>query len=546
MKIALAQINTTALDLRANRENIFYYAQKAVENSAEIVIFPEMSISGYPIKDFSFSKSFLFDCEKSLQKIASKTKKGQVFENLQIVLGLPTNSKSYKAYNTLVVIAKGIIAFTYNKQQLPNYNEFDEERNFTPGLGFGVHYSITENAIFNYAPLICEDIWNTPDGDNIIDESAISIFELANLSIVINSSPYNNMKKASRDAAVSAFARKIEKDVIYLNQVGGEDDLVFDGSSFVVNKDGYKILQLKSFTEDFAIYDSSKKYTPAAQRTDNIADLYKACVLSLYDYVRKSGFNSVCIGASGGIDSSLVATMAVDALGSENVKLVSMPSDFSSKESVDDAKALAENLKTDITMFPINKYFQDFKNDLQLEGIASENVQARIRGLILMSISNREKSLVLAPGNKSELAVGYSTLYGDTAGAFAPIKDIYKTDVYKLAKWRNSKSTSGVKKPIPANVFIKEPTAELKPNQKDSDSLLDYPTLDKLLKLLIEKGEAIETIIERGFAKKDVLKIAKLYNISEYKRRQYPPGPKLSIKSFGPDRRIPLHYSYTK
>ncbi|MDR2748873.1 MAG: NAD+ synthase [Bifidobacteriaceae bacterium] len=546
MKIALAQINTTVGDLRSNRESIFAYCEKASDAGAQIIVFPEMSVSGYPIKDLSFSKDFLESCYASLQKIASQTKKGKPFEKLQIVLGLPTFSKMHKPHNSLAIVERGKIAYIYNKQQLPNFDEFSEVRNFTAGQGFSVHYSISDNITFNYAPLICEDIWDGPDGENIIDETVLPIFELADIAIVINSSPFNDRKKSLRDAAVSAFAHKIKKDVIYVNQVGGEDDLVFDGSSFVINKQGFKVQQAKSFTEDFVVYDTEVSYKPVRLGVDNIADIYKACVLSIYDYVRKSGFERVCIGASGGIDSSLVAVMAVDALGAENVKLVSMPSAVSSKESVTDAEELAKKLKTDFEIIPINKYVDDFQNDLQLESTAAENVQSRIRGLILMGVSNREGSLVLAPGNKSELAVGYSTLYGDTVGAYAPVKDVYKTDIIKLAKWRNSKSTALTKNPIPANVFVKEPSAELKPNQKDSDSLLDYSVLDKLLKLLIEKGESVTTIIERGFKKADVLKIAKLYNTSEYKRRQYPPGPKLTSKSFGPDRRIPLHYSYTK
>jgi NAD+ synthase (glutamine-hydrolysing) len=568
MKIALAQINTKVGDVDGNVAKIIAISNDAAKSGAKIVVFPEMSLSGYPIKDLAQNQSFIAKCQIGLKKIIQATKDKNL-KDIQILLGTPYLSESsawkdlsstnkskafFKPFNSLAVIQNSKLVFSYNKSNLPNYNEFDELRNYQAGDGFSVNYRLDaqNSQPFAYCALICEDIWDNPNGDNLINKNNLAIFDIVDAIIVINSSPFNDKKIASRQKAVINLAQKTKRKVIYVNQVGGEDNLVFDGSSFVVDEKGYRVFQMNSFAEELAIYDTSAKYKPISDVVDSQANLYKACVLSIYDYVRKNGFNKVIIGASGGIDSSLVSTMAVDALGGKNVKLVAMPTKFSSAQSVADAKELAYKLKADIEILSINKYVDAFEKDLDLKGLALENIQSRIRGLVLMSFSNKENALVLAPGNKSEIAVGYSTLYGDTVGAFAPIKDVYKTDVYKLAKWRNSKklplsiSQDLPVSPIPQNVFVKEPSAELKPNQKDSDVLPDYKTLDKMLKYFIEAGQGVDELLERGFTKQEVLPIAKMISNSEYKRLQMPPGPKLSVKSFGPDRRIPLDFLYTK
>jgi NAD+ synthase (glutamine-hydrolysing) len=573
MKIALAQINTKVADIDGNVAKIIAVSNDAAKSNAKIVVFPEMALSGYPIKDLAQNQGFIAQCKAGLKKIIQASK-NQNLKDVQILFGMPylpdnflsdnfsgKNSKKdnynklyFRPFNALVVVQNGKQVFSYNKSILANYNEFDELRNYQAGDGFSVNYQLDSQnqQSFVYCALICEDIWNNSDGKKLINKDNLAIFDIIDAVIVINSSPYNDKKISRRESAVANFAHQTKKKVIYVNQVGGEDNLVFDGSSFVVDERGYKVFQMNSFTEELAIYDTSAKYKPVSNVDDNIADLYKACVLSIYDYVRKNGFRKVIIGASGGIDSSLVSVMAVDALGSENVKLVSMPSRFSSSSSVADAKELAYKLKANIEVLPINKYIDLFENELELKDLALENLQSRIRGLVLMSFSNKENALVLAPGNKSEIAVGYSTLYGDTVGAFAPIKDVYKTDVYKLAKWRNSKNKSKSiardleVSPIPQNIFVKPPSAELKLNQKDSDTLPDYETLDKMLKYFIESDEGIDKLLERGFKRQDVLSVAKMISKSEYKRSQMPAGPKLSVKSFGPDRRIPLDYFYTK
>ncbi|MDR3128473.1 MAG: NAD+ synthase [Bifidobacteriaceae bacterium] len=566
MKIALAQVNTKVADIQANLDKIVAYSVKAKLAGAKIVIFPEMTISGYPIKDLAQLDDFVKNCQMALTKLASQTSKTGQLSGCQLVLGTPVKSNTNKPYNCLAIIADGKVDYKYFKSQLPNYNEFDELRNYQAGNSLVIHYANDDDEVFSFCPLICEDIWPLESGDWFVKDFDLPLFELVNAVIVINSSPYNDKKIVRRDKVVSDFARRVKKDVIYVNQVGGEDNLIFDGSSFVVNNLGFKVLQMPSFVEGLTIYDSLAKNPVITSRIDQTANMYRAIVLSIYDYLKKNNFSKVIVGSSGGIDSSLVATLAVDALGSDNVKLVALPSKFSSKESVHDAKQLAYNLKTDIIVLPIDEYLDNFQNDLELPGLAYENIQSRLRGLILMSLANKHKALVLAPGNKSELAVGYSTLYGDTVGAFAPLKDIYKTQVYNLAKWRNnisnknyqlnhidelnsvkeSKFGKALNKLIPTSVLIKEPSAELSPGQKDSDTLPDYKLLDKLLDLFIEKNKSVDEILERGFDSDITHKIAHLISNSEYKRQQYPPGPKLTVKSFGLDRRIPLDFSYTK
>lgn len=528
LKIYLAQIDVTVGDLEGNCAKILQEFEKANKRNCDLVIFPEMALCGYDCQDLLLKEYFILEIERQFAKLCQATQNSQC----AILVGAPTlqmgRLKQSVIYNSAVLIELGKVKNVINKKTLPNHGVFDEKRYFKASDKL----SFVEFRGLTLAILICEDLWSA---QNLFLMSE-QVFDTA---IVINSSPYSSSKYQKRLEIAQNFSQKLQKPLIYLNQVGAQDSLVFDGSSFILDNLGHKLAQLLEFKADNSVIMLEKtgaikvieggNHEISQENSRN----YQACVVGLKNYVLKSGFQQVLLGMSGGIDSALVATMAVDALGSENVKLYALPSRFNSETSMTDAVECAKNLKASLKVINIEDSFKTMLKTLgNINDLAQENLQSRIRGNILMTLSNDSSSLLLSTGNKSELACGYATLYGDMCGAFNPIKDLYKTQIYQLAKWRNS-----ISKVIPDNIIIKEPTAELRYNQKDSDSLPDYDILDKILYALIEDQKSVSQIIEQGFDKNLVNKVAKLFYNSEYKRRQSCIGPKISDMSFDKDRR---------
>ena len=435
---------------------------------------------------------------------------------------------------------------------LPNYGVFDEFRNFKEGSGT----CVVRFCGVDIGILICEDLWQ--------DEGPVAELSMRNPGLVIvpNGSPYERDKDDLRLELVSKRSRQFKSPLVYVNMTGGQDDLVFDGDSIIVDRDGKVVSRAPQFEDGVYLTDveverrtsepelviseespvlDGRIHSAVAERLSDEEEVWRALVIGLGDYVKKNGFTSIALGLSGGIDSALVATIAVDALGRDRVFGVSLPSQFSSDHSLTDAKSLASNLGIDYRNIPIEPIVQSFKSATTLTGVAEENIQARVRGSLLMGISNQEGHLILATGNKSELAVGYSTLYGDAVGGFAPIKDLFKVDVWRLARWRNEKAArEGSTPPIPISSIEKEPSAELRPGQRDSDSLPEYEVLDRLLDIYIEKNGDASEIIKAGFDRDLVDRVISMVDRAEYKRRQYPPGPKISSIAFGKDRRLPM------
>ena len=550
LRLALAQINPTVGDLSGNADLVCAAADQAAEQGADIAIFPEMILTGYPVEDLALRPSFQEASQAAIASLAKQInpKVVSIVGYLDQVHGAPQNM--------VAVIAGGEIKARYAKCHLPNYGVFDEYRNFVPGDStlvvriHGVDVGIA----------ICEDLWI--DGGITAQLAARS----PGLVIVPNGSPFERAKDDVRLALVTKRAREAGAPLAYVNMTGGQDDLVFDGDSIVVDKDGTVIARAPQFEDGVMLVDvevAAETSQPdvvistdpvsrdkslvhgIAHRLGDEEEVWNAIVVGLRDYVEKNGFTSVLIGLSGGIDSALVAALAVDALGANRVHGVGMPSNYSSQGSIDDAKALAENTGLGFRIVEIQSMVDAFKNEVQLTGLAEENLQARVRGTTLMGISNQDGHLVLATGNKSELACGYSTLYGDAVGGYAPIKDIYKTDVWALSRWRNSVAiAAGETAPIPENSISKEPSAELRPDQKDSDSLPEYELLDQILKLYVDEDKGLDALIAAGFDKALVTRIIAMVDRAEYKRRQYPPGTKVSQRAFGKDRRLPMTSSW--
>jgi NAD+ synthase len=545
LKIALAQINPTIGDIEGNGEKIITEFRKAESNNCDLIIFPELSISGYLAADLFKKKYFIEAIEKKIIEILALTKGSKT----AILIGAPLfdfdNRKKETLFNSAIILENGEARAIIHKKNLPNYSVFDENRYFKAAD----RLSIIDFKGFKIAILICEDLW---DGKNIflLNEQQ---FDFA---ISINASPYSNKKFQKRIEVATRFCQTLQKKLIYLNQVGAQDELVFDGSSFVIDQDGKIIIQLPEFAESTAFFEIDENLAINSQFQSQIISNqlsrdYQAAILALRDYVKKNNFTSVMIGMSGGIDSGVVATMAVDALGSENVFLYALPSRFNSEISMSDAVECANNLSVKLEIISIEMAFSSMLMSINnISAIAKENLQSRIRGNILMTISNSTNSLLLSTGNKSEMAVGYATIYGDMCGAFNPIKDIYKSEIFELAKWRNENiaEISFYKKTklIPENIISKAPSAELRENQKDSDSLPDYQILDKILYLLIEEEKSVEEIIETGFDQEMVVKISNLFFKSEYKRRQSCLGVKISENSFDRERRYPITNKFTK
>ena len=550
LRLALAQINPTVGDLAGNAALIKQSVDQAVGAGAHIAIFPEMVLTGYPVEDLALRPSFQVASKSALSALASELDK-----KIVSIVGY-LDQVDGKPQNMVAVIAGGEVKARYAKCHLPNYGVFDEFRNFVAGDStlvvriHGVDVGIA----------ICEDLW--------IDGGITSQLAARNPGLVIvpNGSPYERAKDDVRLALVTKRAREAKAPLAYVNMTGGQDDLVFDGDSIVVNADGAVIARAPQFEDGVMVVDVdvatgtsqpdviisegaveiAKPLIPGiAHRLGDEEEMWNAIVVGLRDYVAKNGFKSVIVGLSGGIDSALVAALAIDALGPDRVHGVAMPSKYSSDHSIEDAQAMAANTGLGFRIVEIQKMVDAFRNQVELTGLAEENLQARVRGTTLMGLSNQHGHLVLATGNKSELACGYSTLYGDAVGGYAPIKDIYKTDVWALSRWRNQVAKeAGEVPPIPENSITKEPSAELRPDQKDSDSLPEYEILDKVLKAYVDDDLGRDALIAAGFDKELVMRVIAMVDKAEYKRRQYPPGTKVSKRAFGKDRRLPMTSSW--
>ena len=544
LRVALAQINPTVGDLEGNAALISKYTDQAKKAATDVIVFPEMVLTGYPVEDLAMRASFRSASKKALTQLVTS-----LDPSIVSVVGYLDESTTGAPQNNVAIIYGSKIAATYTKRHLPNYGVFDEFRNFVPGDSTlvirvkGVDIGIA----------ICEDIWHS-----LADLAA----RKPGLVLVPNGSPYERNKDDVRLALVQKRAKEIGAPLAYVNMTGGQDDLVFDGDTIVVDARGAVISRAAQFQDQLLVVDidsATQTSTPdvvisesgveasdslppavAARMSDN-EEIWNALVMGLRDYVAKNKFRSVVVGLSGGIDSALVAAIAVDALGAKCVNGVAMPSKYSSDHSVEDATAFAANTGIHFRTVEIEPMVQSFMQSITLKAVAAENIQARVRGTTLMGISNQEGHLVLATGNKSELAVGYSTLYGDAVGGFAPIKDIYKTDVWALATWRNAQATArGEVTPIPQRSIEKEPSAELRPDQKDSDSLPEYELLDQLLTRYVDGDQGSAALIAAGFDSALVMRVIAMVDKAEYKRRQYPPGTKVSARAFGKDRRLPM------
>jgi NAD+ synthase (glutamine-hydrolysing) len=545
----MAQVNPVVGDIEGNAALIKEAVAESLKSEVDVVLFPEMVLTGYPVEDLALRPAFRKASIDRVQLLAKELKDLGAGEVLVVVGYLDEKDKPH---NAVALIHGGEIRAKYIKHHLPNYGVFDEFRNFGQGKGT----LVARHRGVDIAVVICEDIWQ--------DQGPVA--ELAKrtpgIVLVPNGSPYERNKDDVRLALVQRRVVQIGAPMIYVNMTGAQDDLVFDGDSLAVGSDQKLLARSVQFKSALDIVDvpvamkssqpdvfisesapSNRVSNPSeiAPRLSDEEEVWSALVMGLGDYIRKNGFKSVALGLSGGIDSALVATLAVDAVGKENVYGVSLPSKYSSEHSLSDAKELARNLGIDYRVIEIKPVVQSFIAATRLAGVAEENVQARVRGTLLMGISNQEGHLILATGNKSELAVGYSTLYGDAVGGFAPIKDIFKVDVWRLAKWRNDLAKSrGEVAPIPESSITKEPSAELRPGQKDTDSLPDYQLLDRLLDIYVEKNGDAAEIIKAGFEKSLVDRVITMVDRAEYKRRQYPPGTKVSSIAFGKDRRLPM------
>lgn len=549
IRLASAQINPVVGDIKGNIKLVIDAVKTAEAMGAQIVLFPEMVVTGYPVEDLALRPAFRKASSDAVKDLAKSLATLGLSEILVVVGFLDDDGRPL---NSVALIYAGEVKAKYVKRHLPNYGVFDEFRNFVAGAGTLV---VRFNGV-DIGIAICEDIWR--------DEGPMQ--ELADrkpgLVLVPNGSPYERSKDDLRLELVRKRAAQLAAPLVYTNMFGGQDDLVFDGDSMVVRETGELLARSPQFQQDLLLVDipvataTAKPDLVISQNPTNLKgkieariaapladteEIYSALVLGLRDYVEKNHFKSVVLGLSGGIDSALVATIAVDALGRERVFGVSLPSKYSSDHSKSDAHELAKNLGVNLRTIEIESVVEGFLTSTTLTGLAEENVQARVRGSLLMGLSNQEGHLVLATGNKSELAVGYSTLYGDAVGGYAPIKDVFKVDVWRLAKWRNERAKNlGEVPPIPQSSIEKEPSAELRPGQKDSDSIPEYFELDQILELYIDRGGDASAIIAAGFKRELVERIINLVDRAEYKRRQYPPGPKVTPIAFGKDRRLPM------
>ncbi|WP_328860357.1 NAD+ synthase [Streptomyces sp. NBC_00306] len=572
LRLALNQIDSTVGDLTGNAEAIVHWTRHSAEQGAHLVAFPEMVLTGYPVEDLALRSSFVEASRAAVRALAVRLD-DEGFGELPVILGfLDRAEHAQPKYgqpagaprNAAAVLHRGEVVLTFAKHHLPNYGVFDEFRYFMPGDTMPV---IRVHGV-DVALAICEDLWQ--DGGRVPAARSAG----AGLLVSINASPYEQDKDDTRLELVRKRAQEAGCTTAYLAMIGGQDELVFDGDSIVVDARGEVVARAPQFAEGCVVLDLelpaagevpsgvvddglridhvvvSEDPLPAyeaevpggyAERLEDDEEVYSALVVGLRAYAAKNGFRSVLVGLSGGIDSALVAAIACDALGAQNVYGVSMPSKYSSDHSKGDAAELARRTGLNFRTVSIEPMFDAYMGSLSLTGLAEENLQSRLRGTMLMALSNQEGHIVLAPGNKSELAVGYSTLYGDSVGAYGPIKDVYKTTVFRLARWRNRAAEErGQVPPIPEASISKPPSAELRPGQVDTDSLPDYDVLDRILAMYVDRDQGKDAIVEAGFDEELVAKTLRMVDTAEYKRRQYPPGTKISAKGFGKDRRLPI------
>ncbi|WP_188192977.1 NAD+ synthase [Nonomuraea sp. SYSU D8015] len=579
LRIALAQTNPAVGDLTANADKLLAWTRDAADRGAHLVVFTEMFLTGYPVEDLVLRTSFVDASIRTLEEVARRLER-EGLGDLPVVVGYvdraglaPRVGQPKGApLDAAALLHKGEVVTRTAKHHLPNYGVFDEYRYFVRGDRlpiFRLHG-------VDVAIAVCEDLWQEGGPVSVVGQAG------AGLLVAPNASPYEKEKDDVRLELCARRAREAGCPLVYVNQVGGQDELVFDGDSIVVDASGELVARAGQFREELLVvdlddlpvsdaepgrfpYDAGDGSTitverlvlsqepvapypaePAriAERLDLHAEVYSALVLGVRDYVRKNGFQSVILGLSGGIDSALTATIASDAIGPSRVNVVLMPSRYSSEHSLADAEELVRRQGVNSRIAPIADVVNAFEKEIELSGLAAENLQARVRGMILMGLSNQHGHLVLTTGNKSELATGYSTLYGDSAGGFAPIKDVPKTMVWELSKWRNAHSDPQFllqsERPIPENSIVKEPSAELRPDQRDTDSLPPYEVLDRLLDDYVEKDMGSQELIAAGHDPELVARVIRLVDLAEYKRRQYPPGPKITPKNFGRDRRLPI------
>ena len=588
LRIALAQVNATVGDLAGNADKVLEWTMRAAEQGAGIVVFPEMMLTGYPVEDLALRRSFVDASVGALQSLATDLA-AEGLDGVAVVVGYLDRRTGQQPrvgvpagapLDAAAVLHAGSVVITSAKHHLPNYGVFDEFRYFLSGSTLPVfRLPAQDGTPVDVGVAICEDLWQ--DGGPV----AVAAQAGVSLLVVPNASPYEEDKDDDRLELCQRRAREAGAVLAYVNLVGGQDELVFDGDSIVVSPAGDVLARGPQFEEALVMADlelpAATAAVPGAEagqlladagdgtvmtiervqladrpgpvpedrltgpmlwpRLSDLAEVYGALVLGVRDYVRKNGFGSVILALSGGIDSALTATIAVDAIGPDRVHVVLMPSRYSSDHSVTDAEDLVKRQGVHARTIPIKPMFDAFSGSLDLHGLAAENLQARIRGMIAMSLSNEEGHLVLTTGNKSEIATGYSTLYGDSAGGYAPIKDVPKTLVWELSRWRNEQAAErGEIPPIPENSISKPPSAELSPGQLDSDSLPDYSILDPLLDDYVEKDMGAAELVAAGHDPALVERVIQMVDRAEYKRRQYPPGPKISIKNFGRDRRLPI------
>ncbi|MFD0486757.1 NAD+ synthase [Saccharopolyspora erythraea] len=581
LRIALAQVNASVGDIAGNSSMVLDWTREAVQQGAHLVAFPETVLAGYPVEDLALRKSFAAANRAEVESLAQRLQQAGCGDALVVVGHLDRDDEGVR--NSASLLYDGRVVATYDKHHLPNYGVFDEARYFAPGFDL----PIVRLHGLDVGVVICEDIWQNGGPVSALGEVGVD------LVVCINSSPYERAKDDQRTPLVAGRAAEAGAPMAYVNMVGGQDELVFDGDSMVVGTDGQVLARAPQFTEHLLVLDmdltagghtattvpepevpaeggmqfvpASRFLRPAFDITRTVlqadplpgyeplpaqplpeplsdeAEVWAALVTGLRDYVQKNGFRSVTFGFSGGIDSAVCAALCADAIGADSLYGVSMPSHYSSEHSRSDAADLARRLGCHFDVQPIGDMVDVFVSRLELSGLAEENVQARCRGVTLMALSNQHGHLVLAPGNKTELAVGYSTIYGDAVGGFAPIKDVPKTLVWKLAQWRNAEAEKrGEVPPIPENSISKPPSAELRPDQVDTDSLPPYEILDVVLDGYVEGDRGYADLVGEGFDAALVERIIQLVDRAEYKRRQYPPGTKITLKAFGRDRRLPV------
>ena len=529
-KIALAQFSPVVGDIDANVQKMIDQANEATKQNADLIVFPELSTIGYRAEDLFLRPSLTKRSENAFKALSQ-------VKNIVMVFGFVNQTEDGQRYNSAAVMKDGQILGIYNKQNLPNYSVFDEKRYFSEGH----QHLVFEYLGHKFGVLICEDVWSLP-----------TVQQLARLNVetalVLNASPYEVGKPQHRVATMSELAKQLNINLVYTNQVGGQDDLIFDGTSFVVNNSGTVATQAATFKEElliaeYEIENKAFKQGSIAPALDTMAEIYQSLVVATRDYVTRSGFPGVILGLSGGIDSALTLAIAVDAIGADKVQAVMMPYTYTAQISVEDAAEQAKNMGVTFGIAEINPIVNSFMQTLypffgnSPADATEENLQARSRGTLLMGLSNKFGNLVLSTGNKSELAVGYCTLYGDMVGGFAVLKDVYKTIVFELAKYRNSISETPV---IPERVITRPPSAELRPDQKDQDSLPAYDVLDAILYAYIEEDASQDDIIAKGFDKDVVEKVIKLVDRNEYKRRQGAIGPRITSRAFSRERRYPI------